>query len=360
MEEESIKLKTSKEVFYNPRMHFCRSISSLGVGAIGTKLKIADGFSASGIRGIRYKKENKNVTNVYFIDANPSAVKLTKENLKLNKIKNSKVLEGDFNREIREIKIDLVEIDPFGTPAPYLYDSIRSLKYKKDAFLSITATDAAVLCGPEATACLKNYHSKSLNNEFTHENGLRILLKRIAEVGMEFNFGTEPLFSLSDQHYLKVFLKLTRGEKYSTATLANLGFVSYCFKCGHRVHGKRMENKCNVCNSKMDYTGPVWIGELHNKKFLQKMKSLNKKRNYVHKEQLSKILDLMENEIGFPPYFFDLPQIAKIRKTGAVVRRETAIEELIKKGFRASRTHFTPNGIKTNANIEEIVKIIYP
>ena len=349
-------------------MHFCRSISSLGVGALGTKITLADGFSASGIRGIRYLKENKNVNFCHFIDANPSAVKLTKANLKLNKIRKSKseVLEGDFNREIRNIKVDLIEIDPFGTPTPYLYDSIRSLKYKKESFLSITATDTAVLCGPEATACLKNYHSKSLNNEFTHENGLRILLKKIAEVAVEFNFGIEPLFSLSDQHYLKVFLKLTRGEKYSTSTLENIGFVSYCFKCGHRIHGKRMENRCNICNidkthlgAHMDYAGPLWIGELHNKKFLQKMNSLNKKRAYTHKEQLLKILDLMENEIKFPPYFFDLPQVAKIRKTGAVIRREKVIEELTKKGFRASRTHFTPNGIKTNATMEELVRAIY-
>lgn len=342
-------------------MHFCRSISSLGVGALGTKLTLADGFSASGVRGIRYLKENANVKFSYFIDANPLAVKLTKVNLKLNKIGKSKseVLEGDFNREIKNIKVDLIEIDPFGTPAPYLYDSIRSLKYKKEGFLSITATDAAVLCGPEATACIKNYHSKSLNNEFTHENGLRILLKKIAEVGVEFNFGIEPLFSLSDQHYLKVFLKLSRGDTYSTATLDKIGFISYCFKCGHRTYGKRMENKCSICNSIMDYTGPLWIGELHNKKFLQKMESLNKKRAYAHKEQLSKVIELMKNEIGLPPYFFDLPQVAKIRKTGAVIRREKVIEKLKEKGFKVSRTHFTPNGIKTNATMEELVRTIY-
>lgn len=357
MKEESTNLKISKNVFYNSKMHFCRSLSSLGVGAIEKDLNIADGFSATGIRGIRYSKENKNVKKIYFLDASPSAIKLTKQNLKLNKLK-GKTIEGDFNRLIRELDTNFIEIDPFGTPVPYLYDAIRSLKNKKQAFLSITATDVAVLCGPHFTACLKNYHSRSLNNEFTHENGLRILLKRIAETLMEFNFGLIPLFSISDQHYLKIFARIKRGDKFTSNSIKNIGFVSYCFKCGNRIHGKIMKNVCD-CETKMDYAGPLWIGELHDKKFIEKMKSLNKKRKYLHKEKIEKTLDLMKGEISLPPYYFDLHKLSKIRKKNSIPSISLSLKKLSKKGHKVSRTHFSSNSIKTNAKIEEIMKILY-
>lgn len=358
MEEEGIKIKTSKNVFYNTKMHFCRSISSLAVGAIKKDISIVDGFSATGVRGLRYLTENKNVRNAFFVDVNKNAIKLTKQNLKISKLKGT-VIEGDFNQRIRELKADLIEIDPFGTPVPYLYDSIRSLKYRKEAYSSITATDVAVLCGPHSNACLKNYHSKSLNNEFTHETGLRILLKRISETLTEFNFGLIPLFSLSDQHYLKVFAKIKRGDKYSLNSVKNIGFVSFCNSCGERSFGTVVQKTCK-CRTKLNCAGPLWIGELHNEKFLKEMKSLNKKRNYKHKEKINKILDLMLNENNYPPYFYDLHQLSRIGKKKYIPKISDAIGKLKENGFSAAKTHFSPNSIKTNAKLREIMKILYP
>ena len=183
-------------------------------------------------------------------------------------------------------EVNFVEIDPFGTPVPYLNDTMRFLSFKDVPYLSITATDTAVLCGPEARACLKNYHSKSLNNEFTHENGLRILLKRIAEAAAEYNIGITPLFSMSDRHYMKILLKLEKDAKISDENMKNLGYTSFCNICGWRKSGKRMINSCENCGEETDYAGQLWLGELHDKKFLEKMLKLNEKRNYEDKKIL--------------------------------------------------------------------------
>jgi len=210
VKEEHIDFGFTKRVFYNPEMHFCRSIFSLAVGAIRENLTLCDAFCASGIRGIRYAKENKNVAKTIFIDLDKEAFETTKKNARKNKIK-FEARHGNFSRLVFDTTADFLEVDPFGSPAPYLYDAFRVFNQLKKGYLSATATDTAVLCGAREEACMKNYQSKPLNNEFTHEIGLRILLKKIAETAAEFNFGIEPLISLSDRHYLKVLVKLTRG-----------------------------------------------------------------------------------------------------------------------------------------------------
>ncbi len=357
MFEEKIEFE-SNGAFYNPKMHFCRSFFSLAVGTIDKKITLTDGFCASGIRGIRYFCENNNIAGANFIDASSDAIALCKKNLEKNNL-NAQLIESDFNKGIREIESDLIEIDPFGTPVPYLFDAVRSLRNKKEAYLSITATDVAVLCGPHKDACIKNYHSKSLNNEFTHENGIRILLKRICETLLEFNFGIEPLVSLSDQHYLKVFLKINKGDIFARKSISNLGFTFFCHKCSNRISGSEMQANCAICNSKMLYSGQLWTGALHSKGTIKKMKAINKKRNYLHKEKISKILDFIEGEIGFPPYYFDLHQLSRLKKKKFIPKIDDAIKKLEGNGFLAKRTHFSQNSIKTNAKIKEIEESIY-
>src|SRR3989338_4526188 len=186
--EEGISFSANK-IFYNSEMRFCRSFSSLAIGVIGEKLDVLDGFCASGIRGIRYAKENKNVRSVTFLDWSKNATALAKKNAVKNKIKKARFANEDAVKflvggaEESDFDVNFIELDPFGTPAPYLFAVFFRMNEnrKKTFYLSATATDTAVLCGHEKTACMKNYHAKSLNNEFTHENGMRILLRRISE-----------------------------------------------------------------------------------------------------------------------------------------------------------------------------------
>jgi len=345
-------------VFYNPKMTFCRSFCSLAVGALDTKLNILDGFSASGIRGIRYAKENK-VSSVTFLDFKKSAITLLKKNKKKNKVK-GKIVYEEFGRFLLNNKVDfdLIEIDPFGTPVPYLYDAIRAMNRKKSFYLSATATDTAVLCGPESKACMRNYHSKSLNNEFTHENGIRILLKTILDNATEFNFGIEPIFSLSNRHYLKVLVKLVRSAESADESIEKIGYTSFCSSCGWRSSGKKIIDKCAKCKKKTDFAGPLWLGELHDKKTLQKMKKLNQKRDYGDKEELDKTISLMLGEIGMPPNYYNVHQMCKRLNAKEGPKLEALVEKLKKKGFKAERTHFSSFSIKTNAPFEKLKRLV--
>jgi tRNA (guanine26-N2/guanine27-N2)-dimethyltransferase len=356
--EEGTNFEVCKNVFYNPNMKFCRSLLSLAVGAIDKRLVLCDGFAATGIRGIRYAKENENVSEVVFVDIEDDAVKCIRKNVRMNKIR-AKIMKGNISRLVFDIVADFVEVDPFGTPSPYLYDVFRMFNPLKSGYLSVTATDTAVLCGGRVKAAMKNYHSKPLNNEFTHENGLRILVKKIAEVAAEFNFGIKPFLSISDRHYLKTLVYLERSAEKADQSLKQLKYVVYCENCSYRETVKFPYERCPNCKSQIDYAGPLWAGELHEQVFIRKMIALNEKRNYSQKAELAKKLAIMESEVGMPPYFYDIHYLSKKLH----LERVPKIDEIIERGktelkTKIVRTHFSPTAIKTSARPEEVITLL--
>ncbi len=355
--EEGLEFETGK-LFYNPNMRFSRSFGSLSIGAIGEKITVLDGFAASGIRGLRYAKENKNVKKTILLDVWRMAPAIIESNAKKNKIKNAEAHNADFNEYAITNAFGFIEIDPFGSPVPYLNNAFYSFRKSREGYISLTATDVAVLCGENAKACLKKYGSKNLRNEFTHEIGTRVLLKKIGDFASQFDFGIEPLFSISDRHYIRILLKIVHSAKKASEIPRMLGYVSYCFHCGYRETDRFPNRFCTNCKEDMDYAGPLWFGELHDKKFLQKMKGLNAKRNYADKSEIGKMLDLLIGEVGMPPFYYELHDFCSRLKSERVPKIEDVIARLRKKGFRAVRTHFEGKGIKTNAGIMDLRKAI--
>ncbi len=338
-------------------MRLCRSISSLAVGAIKEDIDVIDAFCATGIRGFRYAKENKNVKSLISLDIDPEAIKLAKKNAKANKIRSSSLV-GNISRLAFDLAGDFVEVDPFGTPSPYLVDALRYFKPKKRAYLSVTATDVAVLCGGKTAPCMKNYHSKPLNCEFTHEIGLRILMKRIAHVASEFNMGMKPLISFSDQHYLKTIILLERSAEKANKTLKQIGHVSYCPHCGFRTHSLFPDPNCSNCGQKNEFAGQLWLGELHDPLFLKRMQKLSEKRNYSDHVKIASLLGLMLDEAGMPPYYYDLHHLCKLHKVQPVPRMKDVLGRLADKGYAAKRTHFSDISVKTDAPLKAIVEAL--
>ncbi|MFH1393565.1 MAG: tRNA (guanine(10)-N(2))-dimethyltransferase [Candidatus Micrarchaeota archaeon] len=348
MEEEGIRFTVGKKVFYNPNMNFCRSMSSLAVGAIGGELELCDAFSASGIRGIRYAKENPSVKSVTFIDIDAAAIRNVKANAKKNNVKYKAVREN-ISRAVFDVAADFLEIDPFGSPSPYLYDAFRVFNPFKKAYLSVTATDVAVLCGGKTKPCLKNYHSTPLNNEFTHETGMRIMVKKVAEVAAEFNMGIFPLVSFSDRHYLKSIMEVRRGAELAHLAMGSLGHIDFCQNCGNRNAAKFPSEKCQLCKKGMEYAGPLWLGELQDKAFISSMAKLNAERGYSQKREIAKMLDLLEREAGLPPYYYNIHTLCRRYGNGDIPKSEELLGKIRGKGYIAERTHYSNVSVKTDA-----------
>jgi len=152
-------------VFYNPVMEFNRDLTVLAFKAyqhiVNHEISICEPFTSQGIRGIRFAAEVEGVKRVLLNDINTSAYKLAKYNIEFNKQQDKIVIKNkDANCVLScnaspRSRFDIVDIDPFGTPVPYLDSAFQALKNR--GLLAATATDLAPLCGVHAKACLRKY-----------------------------------------------------------------------------------------------------------------------------------------------------------------------------------------------------------
>lgn len=373
--EGSVKVKIAEGAFYNPHMELSRDISSLAVAALdgalpdNQKLRICDGMSATGIRGIRYAVENKNVESVTFIDMDKAACELTEENAKRNGLQDFaafsgphfRVMEDDINHHLYRggEKFNFVELDPFGSPVPFIRSALLNLRASKRGILSVTATDTAVLCGAHHKACIINYGSRPLHTFFCHEAAVRILAGHIVRIAAPLHLGVKPLLLLSKRHYVKGIFEINKSAVSAFDSMSNIGYASFCPKC---LAIKTMQNpmisqKCEDCGSIVNWGGQLWLGELHDPNLLDKMQQINSERNYNNKTKIANLILQMRQELGMPQFYYDIHSVAD--HFGAMPKPfDKIVSELQDKGFVVSRTHFNELAIKTNAPAKEVVAAI--
>ncbi|MDE1798503.1 MAG: tRNA (guanine(10)-N(2))-dimethyltransferase [Candidatus Micrarchaeota archaeon] len=383
-EEGLARIRAPDGVFFNPHMRQCRDLSSLWVGTRGKLASALDAFCASGARGLRYKMENKNVGRVTFLDMSGKAMAAAKANARLNKIKAAQAafVQEDIRRFLlNRSDFDLIEIDPFGSPGPHLPAVMHAGYNLNERYLSITATDMAVLCGAHAAACWKNYGAKPMDNEFCHENALRILLGKVARAAAEENWAIEPQFCYSHRHYLKLLLKLTKGaERAVECAKQSMCYAVHCPKClYHAMHATaRMAARgaggpgtegaaphphgfppsaCPECGERLNWAGPMWGGPWADGKTMREMMDELKKRPYLERTELDDLLKTILDELPGPALYYDLHELASRHKM-RIPRTEGVLAALRKSGFFASRTHFSPTAIRTDAPLEEIVALL--
>ena len=132
----------AKGVFYNPAMRLSRDLHVAFAKQFDFSGIMLDGLAASGIRGIRLNLEAG--VNVEFCDSSRMATETIAGNLEMNGIK-SKIYNERVEDLLQNRKYDWIDIDPFGTPAPYLKAALKGLN--DGGILGVAATDTAVLCG---------------------------------------------------------------------------------------------------------------------------------------------------------------------------------------------------------------------
>lgn len=341
------KISRKLPVFYNPAKEFDRDISVILVKALGKK-KVLDLLAASGARGLRLAKEAG--AKVLFNDINSEAVRLIKRNLKLNKIK-AKVTNERADKLLTSMKekYDFIDIDPFGSPITYVYQAIPRLE--KDGILAVTATDTAPLYGVYPRTCFRKYGSYPMHVNFSHEIAIRILAKAVIEIAAKQNICLMPIFSHATQHYYRIYFQASRSNV--GRVLENIGFIYFCRKCRKRFATKFLHKESCSCGNKLDWAGPLYVGNLWDTKLIEEMIKHDKDKfiNFLKNKHMQFLETVLEESKIDVPCFYETDEFGKIEQ-----RINEVIEKLKKSGFKASRTHFSGKGIRTNAGIEQIRK----
>lgn len=359
------KVSAKAPVFYNPVMELNRDLSVTAIQVFRRSreedITICDAFGGTGVRGIRYASEIEGVEQVVITDLNPLAVQFTEENVHKNHLKNIDVYREDANILMRKCrgKFEVVDVDPFGTPSPYIESAAVSLK--SGGMLCVTATDTSALCGTYKEPCIRKYGAVPIKTEYCHETGLRILVGFISRTFAKYKKYVELKFSHSTEHYLRLYLTIRKGAKKTDESLKNLGYIAHCDNCLYRIAvpglAPSIPETCPACNENFKVGGPLWLGKLLETNFIEDMINLTPHLHFKRENEALKLLERCYHESNAPITFFDLHVLSKNLKISSPPLY-SVLEKLRADGFFASRTHFKPTGIKTNAPVDTLKKIV--
>lgn len=337
-------------VFYNPKMANNRTMSVIAVSAYASymernELVLCEPLTSTGARAIRYAKEVPGVSKVFAGDINADAVKLAEVNAEANGVGDLvEVVKEDANVLLSRLKnrCDVVDVDPFGSPQPYLDSAFRSVKDL--GLVCVTATDLAVLTGRHPHKCMKRYHAEVFPTPFGLEVGIRILIGYMGRVAASYGLRLEPLVSWYEGHYYRVCVLVVRSRKDSIDNMMRQGYVVY-----DRVDRRRQLVRGYPCPSERGM-GPLWSDRLSLPLFLRYMMWEASRRPYAP-EEVKKFIRTLYEESSAPPLYYLTYEFARF---GYEPSREQIVRALSAGGFSAWFTHFDSRGFKTVAGVEEI------
>lgn len=315
--------------FYNSSMKFSRDIM---IGLLET-IKGAyvlepalDALAATGVRGIRIAKEVG--LKVVINDWNKECYDLIKSNVELNSVE-AEVLSENALCVMASRKFGYIDIDPYGSPVPFLDVAVQAVKDR--GVLGISATDVATLCGTNPSKCYRRYLARVTRTSVKHEVGIRVLLGYIARTAAKFNKGIKPLLSLYYSHHYRVFVSLKSGATYADASLSKVEMVE-------TPEGLSV--------------GPLWTGNLHDENVIN---NFNVRDYFPTKKLIEKMIEVWKHEKFL--FYYELSYLASELRTN-MKSIDYVISEIRKHGYECSRTQFSPTGIRTNAPLELILRII--
>jgi tRNA (guanine26-N2/guanine27-N2)-dimethyltransferase len=315
------KISKQLPVFYNPVMEYNRSISIAVLNALGKKgMQLADPLAGTGIRGVRFFKELEKgiIKRIYFNDYSNDATKMIKKNLILNKVKSKfEITSKDANLFLLESKgFDYIDIDPFGCPNKFLDSSVERIA--RDGILAVTATDTGALCGTYPDVCIRKYWAKPLHNYEMHEVGIRILIRKVQMIGLQYEKALVPILSIDKDHYMRIFFRCEKSKK----------------RCDDIASQHQFYNEI----------GPIWVGKLKDQKVADKIR-MNDKFTELLKEELD-ILGFYEMDYISSKEKIQVPKISYV------------IDQIKLQGYKATRTTFCETGIKTDMPYDKLLGII--
>lgn len=359
--------------FFNPAAKFNRDISILiyrhFIDQSRKNISFVDSMCGLGARGVRVGKEIPQIQKVVFNDFNLLSAQTAKVNAMINNIyhksdfytsETCNFLSCSANFDNRATVIDL---DPFGTPAPFLDCILRGVE--NEGMISITATDTAVLQGVYPRVCYRKYYGIPLRTRYSLEIGTRLLLSSTALVASRLDLYINPIFAHSYRNYVRIYCKVSKSNYLANKISDKLGYIFHCFECGYRGLMKKCPSdiECPLCQKRMRMGGPLWVSHMFDKNVILKIlaeivQSKTKMTNierYVkqNKDPIKKFFEIASKELDHIPYHYNSDEFGKIMKNSTHPLSKI-IDKLIHDGYDTSPTIFSSTGFKTEANIQEI------
>jgi tRNA (guanine26-N2/guanine27-N2)-dimethyltransferase len=153
----------------------------------------------------------------------------------------------------------------------------------------------------------------------------------------------KPLLSFYADHYFRVYVQVEEGAAPTDRSLGQIGYLHY----DPDTLGRSVSERPDEIHDK----GPFWVGPLHDKGLLAKMKAegMEKERRCV------KMLNLWRNELDEQVFLYDVSELSSFTKLSPP-KIDSLIEALSLVG-RTTPTHMSPTSFKTELCPEDVISI---
>jgi len=342
----------ARPAFFNPKAKLNRDLSILAYSSFiegfdGPRIFV-DCMAGLGSRGLRVANELQ-VERAVINDLNPGALELAARSASLNGL-NVEIAKKEACRLCSDLaarngRASMVDIDPFGSPARFIDCGMRATMH--GGILAVTATDNQVLNGMFQNACKRRYGGTPVRAQYRHETAIRLVLGCMRHIAARMDIEIVPVFAESDMHYYRAYVRvLNRPDQEE-----NTGYIEHCKGCGSRkaVNGHR--SSCELCGSRVELAGPLWIGRLFERGFVEGM--LGGLKSLKVDKRCERLLRAAVAEAEMPAAHYTLDEVASMMGSSPI-SLDKAVRRLTDAGFRASPTSLNPKGFRTDADIGQI------
>jgi tRNA (guanine26-N2/guanine27-N2)-dimethyltransferase len=290
-----------------------------------------DATAATGVRGLRLLGESGAFSSFVLTEANDRAFAVLDENA--GSRAGARALHADAREAPEPGRFDYVDLDPYGSPLPFLESAVRSTR--TGGVLAVTATDMTVLAGAQPSATLRRYGAVPVRGRLGPEGGLRILLMRLAAEARRGARSVRPLLSYVREHYVRAYVELQDGA----ADDDPVDIIDPASWNGPPVGAPGP-------------FGPLWLGPLADPSLVAR---LALPPTPARPREVERFVARLREEVAVDrPFFYEPNSLASRLALPEPPALERLREALIDAGHRAVRTHVRPEGLRTDATRADV------
>ncbi|XP_063128387.1 TRMT1-like protein isoform X3 [Rattus norvegicus] len=315
------------------------------------------------------------------------------------------VTRMDANVLMHLRSFDFIHLDPFGTSVNYLDSAFRNVRNL--GIVSVTSTDISSLYAKAQHVARRHYGCNIVRTEYYKELAARIVVAAVARAAARCNKGVEVLFAVALEHFVLVVVRVLRGPTSADETAKKIQYLIHCQWCEERIFqkdGNMVEENpykqlpCNCHGSMPGKTaielGPLWSSSLFNTGFLKRMlfesihhglddiqpliktlifesectpqsqcsvhapSNTNKQGKRKSNEMAINVAKKQKTDAStaHPPFYYNIHRHSI--KGMNMPKLKKFLCCLSQAGFRVSRTHFDPMGIRTDASLTQFKSIL--